>query len=231
MRARTLARTYMEVLKVKLRFLTFLAALCLLVPLTAHATSQSKTVDVLWRQSQLAVPGGIADSSTARAVRSATAHDTSATIDIRQFIIPALEFGDGGSAVDSVSFLRIDLFPTGTGPAVVADTAFFAVQVSNDGVFSWVTCTGTSDFLGASDTPAPDTPAGRVLEQGSSNTFYITLSQISSLGKAFIGNRSSATAPTWQQLYGWPYMRIIVQGDMTGRYDARVTGFIPACAD
>lgn len=213
----------------------FLPLLLAVAALTAPAISQAavsgtpKAIDVGWVQNRAANPApGRADSVAMRSIGTAvpTAHDTSTAIDIRRFL-PNAEFADGATAMDSLSYLRVELFPLVSTPTVGADTLFISFQVSMDGVTAWNTCTPTQDALGASDTPAPDTIAERVLEQGTSNDFFVNLTQVAALGRVLLPARSSATALTTQQIYGWPYMRIIVQGDKTGRYDAKVFGYVP----
>lgn len=211
------------------RFVALLfAALALAtIPLAAHAGTKLKVVDVNWRQTRLANPGlGYADSGSTRALGSATptAHDTSTAVDLRQFVIP-FEAQDGTTTVDSLAWLRIDFFPTTTTPTVAADSVYFAIQVSADGVGGWITPTAL-----ANTDPAGDAGAGKTvytLEQSSSNSFFWVVSQQILLGKTFSPALSSATALTWIQLYGYPYMRFIMQSDRTGRFDATVTGFIP----
>lgn len=201
----------------------------LAVSVPAYATTAPKTVDVSWTRQLSAIQGGFADSSSARALGAAapTAHDTSSAIDIRDFVLPDKGTGQLPTASDSISWLRIDLFNSTTTPAIVVDTLFLTIQVSNDGVASWVSCTPTSLFLTTTDSAL----GAAILEQESSNAcFYVLRQRVGAVasGDLFFPIRSSATAITWQQIYGWPYMRLIVQSsDRTGRLDAKVTGFIP----
>ena len=201
-----------------------LSLFALSLPLTAEATPQLKTIQVDWQQRSTSFVNLISDSAsmkTGRAVGTIQQADTSSVINIRQFIVPQGDFGDGGAAVDSISWMRIDVFPTAAHQAITADSLFLTIQVSNDGVASWVAATPTILFAG--ETGA----GGIILEQGSTNAFYLNIEQVTLLGSVLSLQFSSSTAPTWLQLYGWPYMRIICQGDFTGRYDAKITGFVP----
>lgn len=213
------------------RFLLAALAATLLLPTVSFAGTKKFAADVDWQQNRAAnFNGGLADSATTRALGSATptAHDTSGAINLLPFVMPDKGTGQLPTASDSISWLRIDFFPVTSSPTVAADSIYFTIQVSADGVRNWVSCTPTSVF----DTAGDGALAAVILEQGSSNAFRYTLRQrvgAVAAGDLIFPLRSSSTAPTYQEIFSWPYMRIIVQSDRTGRYDALVTGFVPAC--
>lgn len=206
----------------------FLLFAILAVPATTLAGAVPKTLDVNWQQNRAANPsGGLADSTTARALGSATptAHDTSGAIPIGQFVVPEKGAGNLPTTSDSLAWIRVDFYPALPTPTVTADSIYLTIQVSTDGVRNWVSCTPTSVF----DITADGLLGAVVLEQGTGNVFYYVLRQrvgAVASGDLFFPVRSSATAPTFQQIYGWPYMRVIVQSDRTGRLDAKVRGFV-----
>jgi hypothetical protein len=197
----------------------------------ADATTKKQAVDVNWIQNRAANPhGGLADSTTTRALGAATptAHDTSAAIGLMDFVLPEKGAGQLPTASDSIAWLRIDFYPSSATPTAGADTVNLTIQVSADGVANWVSCTPTSIF----DTTTDSALGAIILEQATNNTFRYTLRQrvgAVAAGDVIFPLRSSSTAPTFQELFSWPYMRLVIQSDRTGRYDARVTGFLPAC--
>lgn len=214
------------------RFLSTLFATlaAVLVAAPSHAITKKAAHDVNWAQSRAATPGGgQADSATARSLGAATptAHDTSSAIDLLPFVMPDKGAGQVPTASDSLAWLRIDLYPDVASPTATADSIYLSIQVSADGIRNWVTCTPTSIF----DTTSDSGLGAIVLEQGTGNTFRYTLRQrvgAVATGDLIFPLRSSVTAPTFQEIYSWPYMRLIVQSDRTGRYDAKITGFVPA---
>jgi len=197
------------------------------VPCFAHASVESITLPVNWSQNRAANPGGgLADSSEARRLGTATpvAHDTSSWIDISKLVMPEKGAGQLPTASDSISWLRIDFFPPKTTPTISLDSLYITIQVSNDGVISPVSCTPTTVF----DITADGLLGAVILEQATTNTFYYVLRQrvgAVASGDLLFPIRSSSTAPTYQQIYGWQRMRIIVQSDRTGPLDAKVRGF------
>lgn len=196
------------------------------IPALAHATPIPIERPVSWTRQIAAIPGGFADSASARAIGTATptVHDTSSAIDMRDFVFP--DAGTGALLVvgDTLYYARIDIYPAATAPTVAADSIYLTIQVSSDGVRNWTSCTPTRLF----DTTTDSALGQIVLEQASTNAFYVVIGQrhgAAGSGGLMFPVASTATAPTWQQLYGWPFIRLIVQSDRTGRYDAKVFGF------
>jgi hypothetical protein len=199
----------------------------------SQATTKKYVEEVNWTQARAANPGGgFADSITTRSLGAATptAHDTSSAVSLLDFVMPDKGSGQVPTASDSLAWLRIDFYPETASPTAAADSIYLTVQVSADGIRNWVTCTPTSIF----DTTTDSGNGAIVIEQSSNNTFRYTLRQrvgAVASGDLIFPLRSSATAPTFQEIYSWPYLRIIVQSDRTGRYDAKLIGFTQACLD
>jgi hypothetical protein len=125
-----------------------------------------------------------------------------------------------------LAWLRIAYHPIATTPTVAADSVYMTLQVSDDGI-NWITTTPTSTYEPAG--LGSITNGADLLEIGSSNSFACVLRQrtgATASGSVFFKNAEpSGTAPTWQQIHGWTYLRLIVQSDVTGRYDAHITGY------
>lgn len=200
------------------RFGMFLFALLFFIPAVSSA-STLKQVQIGWHST---IGAGYAQGDSSFVYRgtglenSAQQIDTSQTINIRQFALPpAIPVV---TASDTMSVFMVNLFPVGTSPTVAADTLAVLVQVSMDNV-SWTTAVATGPKI------SPVNGGVAVLEMGTTNCFNyvirhtmggVTQSVFSPLG----------TGPTANQIYGLPYMRLIVQGDHTGQYDATITGFV-----
>lgn len=216
-----------------MRALTWALLALSISAIPALAVTKKTVVGMSWIQNRAAYNnGGLVDSTYTRALGSATptAHDTSGAISLEQFVMPEKGAGQLPTASDSIAWLRIDFFPVATTPTVGADSIYFSVQVSADGLANWVTCTPTSIF----DTTSDSGNGAVVLEQATNNTFRYTLRQrvgAVASGDLIFPLRSSSTAPTFQEIFSWPYMRVIVQSDRTGKYDGSITGFVPACAN
>lgn len=207
-----------------------LSLLFLSLALPAQAGPHPQRFDVNWRN-QLAgfSPSGIIDSTDAGAVGTAAQHvDTSSAIAIGELIIPGeLASGPVTTASDSLAWLRISFKPLATTPTVAADSIYLQLQVTDDGI-TWIDTTPTSVFAAAGLSDASFTGAV-LLETDSNNQFVAVLRQrvgATAGGAVFFPVASVATNPTWQQIYGFQYLRLIVQSDVTGRYDATVQGFV-----
>lgn len=215
-----------------------LAALAISTFLSLQATAGPRPYiwDVSWRSSLLTIPGGVTDSSDAGAVGTAALHyDTTTAIPLFApggpgWIIPGeMASGPLTTASDSLAWLRISFHPLTTAPTVASDSIYLRIEASEDGI-TWGATTPTSVFALTSSNS--DTYNGAIiLEQGTGNSYTYVLRQrvgATAAGAVFFPLTSSATALTWQQLYGVPYIRLIVLSDVTGRYDAKISGFVPA---
>lgn len=148
--------------------------------------------------------------------------DTTMTLDLRQFVMPGPPFTTV-TLSDSLAWLRFSMVPDGTSPTVAADTLHVITQVSDDNV-NWT----TGIVTGPKISPVVATMgAAAVLETGTSNTFNYILRQIVGGATQSVFNYLGTGAPTANQLYGYRYMRFLVQGDHTGKYLCYVTGFVP----
>jgi len=219
------------------RFAFLVAALAMFaVAAPAYSEAVPKSFDINWRQARAANPnGGFADSAY-MATATGTVHaDTSTTIDLSQFVLPGKGAGNLVVVGDSLSWLKFEVFPATSSPTIAADSILVEIQVRMGGESGWQTTTPTVAFNATATNPpgARTANAAYVLEQGSTNSFFYVIRQ--RLGAVASGDimfpiLSSSTAPTIQQLYGWKEARIIVSHGVnnTGRFDARVTGFVPA---
>lgn len=214
-----------------MRLLIAAFVLSFAVPTIASASGVPYVHNVSWRNSLAAVAGGYADSSDMGAVGTAAAHyDTSVAIALFDQGGPKWVLPDQPvqvTANDSIPWLKIVVAPITTSPTVGADSIYLAIQASEDGI-TWHDTTPTSLFFVTSSSSNTFNGA-QVIEQSSSNQFtYVIKQRISAAnaGAIFWPIVSSATALTWQQLYGVAYIRLIVHSDVTGRYDAKLYGFV-----
>jgi len=204
-------------------FLLTLFALC--VPLAAEAGNKLKFWDAQFRNSCLACSGGFADSADAGAVGSAAQHvDTTAVLDLLAWAIP--EITPVITVNDTVSWLRVVFAPSNTTPTVAADSIYLAIQVSMNGI-TWIDTTPDDIFNVAGLDDA--TFNGKLLQEpATGNMFHATVRH--NMGGVTGGfftpfALNATTTPTWMELYGWRYMRFLIQSDVTGRYDLQVIGF------
>jgi hypothetical protein len=150
---------------------------------------------------------------------SAQQADTTQAFDLRAYIMPGTPQGAAG---DTVTYLRLSLWPIGTVPAVAADSIVVATQVSDDGV-GWSATTYSGPLASTGTTPT----SRIVLETGgSSNDFEWVEKQniLQTTGGLF--NPSSAATVNVKSMYGFKYIRWIITGDHTGQYDLEATGFV-----
>lgn len=197
-------------------------ALAVLIPSLASADRAPKRVDVGWHTSLAASSYTAGDSATINYSSGAQRCDTSATIDIGQFVLPEVA---QTSAVDSLGWLRIAFFPSSSATTATADSIGLNIQVSENGT-DWTSVSAfTRSFYAAG---LNDNLGLIVLETGSSNQFTVAIRQSVGGGTHSVYSQRdpATTAPNWLQIYGYPFMRIIVQSDIAGTYDAAVTGLV-----
>ena len=148
---------------------------------------------------------------------SAQQVDTTVAINLRQFVVP----GPTGTASDTVAYLRFQIYPVGTSPAVTADSITAVVQLSEDRV-NWTGTTYSGPYSASGTTPT----SCIILEEGTSNNFnYVVREQLGSAGLLMSG--ATSTAMNVLRTYGAKFMRLLLTGDHTGQYAVDVTGFIP----
>lgn len=198
------------------RFLLLLFAVLLAVPSVAHA-AKLKTVPFGWHSS---VGEGYSQGDTSTVTlggieSSAQKIDTTQTIDLRQFVPPPAM--PTITLSDTMGVFMVNLVPTGTSPTVAADTLAILVQVSMDNV-NWTTAVATGPKI------SPVNGGVAVLETGTSNCFNYVLRHVFG-GVTMSTFHWLGTGPTANQIYGWPYLRLILQSDATGRYAGTITGF------
>jgi hypothetical protein len=160
--------------------------------------------------------GFLTDSTTATG--SAARLDTTAAFTLAEAAIPD-RIPRAGTAIDSTDFLALYVGPTGNDLSTTADSIYLQTQVSFDGV-TWVLVTPTISFQVA-NTVRPYGTGGFVLEANSTNWF----ARVYKMGWAATGQHITAlvgTAPTDNQLWGYPLVRWIIGSANTGRYEAKV---------
>ena len=132
-----------------------------------------------------------------------------------------------GAAVDTVSWFRFDFAPTGASDVTAgADSLWIGAQVSRNGV-AWTTITPTRTFTAAflSSVSGSVTINGVIaLESGTSNQFSYTYPYVLLAVPEENAVGLATTAPSELQLADWPFIRFIVGGDFTGRFEAWVVG-------
>lgn len=204
------------------RFLSFLFPLFILPALASADYAKPFKIDVGWHSSLSANFYSDGDSSDINYSAAAQRADTSMAIDLNGLMLPPA-YTATTAASDTVSWLRISFFPRSNRTTVAADSIYLAIQASENRV-DWTDTTPMRVFV-ATGIGAHDGEI--VLENGATNTFFATVRQTAggATVSVFAPPVSSNTEPTWGQLYGYPYIRLIVQGDYTGHYDAEVRGF------
>lgn len=204
-----------------------LVSLCLLVPLSAHATKlRQKTL--YWHTSlasQYTYSAGdslnrIRDGST---VASADEADTTGSFSTLEWVMPGPQYGTT-VASDSVTWLRVTLFAVGSAPTVTGDSIAVKVQVSDAEEQGWTTTVWTGPKISPLFTAMT---AGCVLETGTSNTFEFPIRQVLGGATQSVFDYLGTGAPTTNQIYGFSNVRFIIAGDHAGKWQVRLTGFVP----
>jgi len=188
------------------KLFALLAVAALAFPVVANAGLAQKWVSapVQWRT----LGSGVAvDSSVFRTVGTQTTYDTTAAFPLAQaelWEMPRVP----DTAVDSTLYLAFHLYPTATTALTAdADSFLLVTQVSMDGA-SWVTVTPNQVF----DATRPAGLRGAVfVENNSLNGFsevYKNTIAITTIPSIVL---DGATAPTDLQMFGWRFVRWIVQ--------------------
>lgn len=203
------------------RFLALLvigAALCTSTAALAQAVKVTDRVN--WRTQAANLVGGYIDSVSVR--HATVAADTTVPIPMDGWVTMPDAHRSDVAAIDTTHFAIFYMVPVNRNLVTTADSVYIGAQVSMDGA-TWVATTPTQTFIAA--TLGGDTHNGAaLLEGGASNSFAVVLKQhVAATGYSL--GFSSATVPTWLQLYGWRYIRFIVHSDFNGEYEAFVTRF------
>ncbi len=187
----------------------FLVAMALIAPYLALANNEAMPgrERVLWRTSA-GNTAGYLDSSIVRENGSANAtRDTTAWLSMDGFVPYT---ANTSTEADSTLFMRFAVIPTGsTTLAEGADSLYVYYQVAEDP-------NGPIDVTGGQELIA--------LENGTGNTFYWNIKQSS----AVVGiplQPISGTAPSNVQMFGFPWVRFIIRGDINGEYEGYVTRY------
>ena len=209
----------------KRAFPLFLLSL-LLIPLTAHAIVGPRLITKDWyfHNNRAALFYSQGDSQSVyrgTGIRaSAEQADTLADMAWEDWNWPGPLFGTTVAA-DTVGMLLVDVYPVGTSVTVGADTLGVQLQVSNDNGSTWTTTAWTGPRI---DPDAATMLQSAWLETGTSNSFHVVIR--CAVGGAVAGGFfPSNTGPLAYQTYGFNKFRLILVGDHTGIYRARVTGW------
>lgn len=206
----------------------FLAAF-LLVPAAAQASGWPR-----WDWEEVSFRTSVANGfalggqlDTAYACGSGARVDTTAAIELDGWAVPpstgARTVGTT-LAVDSVLFAVFQLYPSVNANASV-DTFYINIQVSMDGE-NWLTTTptGGAGIIGFNATGGSRAGAW-ILDNTAANCVGIHLKQAYATTGAPQIVISGATAPTWNQLFGWRWIRFLVGSTNTGCYKAQVAHY------
>jgi hypothetical protein len=208
-------------------FLLVLALLAFAIP--AHAM-KLKSQQLMWHTA-VDVANGIPyrngdslyvtrDGST---VSNADDVDTTSTFSLREWEMPGPPYSTI-TLSDSLSYLKVDIYPVGSSPTVTADSIGVRLQVSQNPEQGWV----NTVFTGPKISPLVTLMNGlAVLESGTSNCFTFTIRQVVGGATQSIFDWVGTGAPTANQVYGYRYGRFIVTGDHAGKYAVEITGFVP----
>lgn len=172
------------------------------------------TEPVMWRTSAANVAGHVDSSVFSHGSLKA---DTSAAIAATAlWAVPDFDVSAMDSTVWSILYIK---GRTGASTTQGTDSVYVDVQVSVDGT-NWVTATPTRAFITGT------THGGLIcLEQSGADSYGIPLKIVrASTGLAvnILGPAGGATAPSWLQLWGWPYLRFIVNSDCNGQFVGEV---------
>lgn len=212
------------------RFLTLALLFGLVAVTAANAGLRPKSYNIDWHTS-VDVANGVAYSKGDSAViyrgagvSSATTQpvDTSKTIAIKHFQLPPRTTTT--TVMDTVTCMLLDVFPVvdDNSPTVSADSCHVLLQVSNDGR-NWTTVT----FTGPAISPlASNSTIGVAVETGSSNCFSFPIRQVVGGVTGGVWYPLAHTAVNANQILGWTYLRVLLQGDFQGKYDAEITGWV-----
>lgn len=147
--------------------------------------------------------------------------DTSDAIDLSSLTFPPISVSPNASALDTVPFFRVMVVPSPTTASTVgSDTLYLGVQVSLDGN-NWTTVGTPTRTYVASGWTANSIVATEL----NSNESYVWNFRQSDPDLNVWTIDNLGTAPTPNQLAGYPYMRLIVSGDWTGCLKMTVYGW------
>jgi hypothetical protein len=148
-----------------------------------------------------------------------TTFDTTAAFPLNVCEVPEnVNIGGNTAAIDSLPWFLFNVQPTANASFTAAADSFGVVaQVSMDGV-TWVTATATRSF---DATRAAGQQIATLVENNSSNGAGVLFKFQSiapyAAGTAYV--QDGATAPSWINLFGWRYIRFLVQScGATGEY-------------
>lgn len=196
-----------------------------LAPAEAQVFSiQQATRPLTWRTSCLTCLSGYTDSSYfshgSGNFASAQQLDTTAAFSLLDLRMPPGSYGPSALNTDSVAVMNLVIHnKASTTNTEAGDTILVSLQFSFDGGNSW----NTADGRGAN--------GSAVLELQTNENYPINYFQRTTAAGAtgiyhYVNALSTATAPpTTQSILAFPLVRWIVQGDMTGDYEATVTGY------
>lgn len=168
------------------------------------------TEPVMWRTSAANVAGYVDSSVFSHASLKA---DTSAAIAATAlWAVPDFDVSAMDSTVWSILYIK---GRTGASTTQGTDSVYVDVQVSVDGT-NWVTATPTRAFNTGT------THGGAIyLEASSSDSYGIPIKIVrASTGLSVLID--SATAPSTIKLWGWPFLRFIVNSDCNGQFVGEV---------
>lgn len=213
---------------VSLLFAFLVAAVSFAAP--SHAGLRPKTYQIDWHTSvdvANGVPYFYGDSAymyRGVGVTTATTQpiDTSMAIPLRQFQLPPRTTTT--TVMDTVTALLLDVFPVidDGSPTISADTCHVLIQVSNN-ASTW---TGVT-FTGPAISPLQASmAAAAVVETGTSNCFELPIRQVVGGVTGGVWYPLGRATVNANQLLGWKYMRVLLQGDFQGKYDAEITGWV-----
>jgi hypothetical protein len=149
---------------------------------------------------------------------SAQQIDTTVALNLRQFTLPGPYAT--AAAADTIGWLRFTIYPVGTSPTVAADSAVVTLQLSEDKV-NWTGTTWSGPYASTGTTPT----SAIILTEGTSKNFHYIVRQATGAFGPF--QPITTTTLNATKCFGYKWMRLIVQGDLTGQYAMDVTGFIP----
>lgn len=203
----------------------WLAALAglLLVPSLAQAQVANGQVRWVWENarwitSSTSFADLVGDSLVACGATAARL-DTTVAINISEWV-PYPRHPAG--AVDSVLFAEIRVIGDGSsfGLTDAFDSLYVSIQVSDDGT-NWGLATPISGGVIGFNTTT--NRGGYILDGFPANHFRINIKTPYATGTQSFVTAVSGALPNWQQLFGWQYIRIIVQaGTNTGCYKMRL---------